>query len=53
VVARTSCEAIVLSGEWLRTFLAKEPAIAATVLLNLARVLAERLADMNRRAGGV
>jgi CRP-like cAMP-binding protein len=53
VVARTPCEAIVLSGEWLRTFLAKEPAIAATVLLNLARVLAERLADMNRRAGGV
>jgi CRP-like cAMP-binding protein len=49
VVARTACEAVVLSGDWLRGFLAKEPAIAAKVLLNLARVLATRLADANRR----
>jgi CRP-like cAMP-binding protein/N-acyl-L-homoserine lactone synthetase len=49
VVARTPCEAVVLSGDWLRTFLARQPAVAAKVLLNLSRVLAERLADMNRR----
>ena len=49
VVARTPCEAVVLSGDWVRSFLAKEPAIAAKVLLNLARVLAERLADTSRR----
>lgn len=49
VVARTPCEALVLSGDWVRSFLAKEPTIAAKVLLNLARVLAERLADTSRR----
>lgn len=49
VVARTACEAVVLSGDFLRSFLAKEPAIAAKVLLNLSRVLAERVSDMTAR----
>lgn len=49
VVARSACEAIVLSGDWLRGFLAKDPQIAAKVLLNLSSVLATRLADTNRR----
>jgi len=52
VVARSACEAVVLSGEWLRGFLAKDPQVAATVLLNLSRVLAARLADTNRRLVG-
>jgi CRP-like cAMP-binding protein len=49
VIARTPCEAVVLSGDGLRGYLARQPAVAAKVLLNLSRVLAQRLADMNRR----
>ena len=44
VVAKAPCEMIVLSGESLNRFIAKEPAVAAKVLLNLSRTLAERLA---------
>jgi CRP-like cAMP-binding protein len=50
VVARSPCEALVLSGEFLQRFIAKEPTIAAKVLLNLAQVLAGRLALTTRRA---
>jgi CRP-like cAMP-binding protein len=53
VVARAPCEAVVISGDWLRGFLAKDPGAAAKVLLNLSRVLAERLADMDRRHAGL
>lgn len=49
VVARAPCEAVVLSGEWVRGFLAKEPVVAAKVLLNLSRVLALRLSDTTSR----
>ncbi len=52
VVARAPSEAVVLSGEFLRTFLDEEPVIASRVLMNLARELAERLADANRRLAG-
>jgi CRP-like cAMP-binding protein len=44
VVATAPCEMIVLSGESLNRIIAKEPTIAAKVLLNLSRMLAERLA---------
>jgi CRP-like cAMP-binding protein len=50
VVARSACEVLVLSGEFLGRFLRKEPAIAAKVLLELSRVLAGRLATTTRRA---
>jgi hypothetical protein len=43
VVAQSRCEALVISNEFLQGFVAKEPAIAAKVLFNLSRVLAERL----------
>ena len=49
VVARGACEAVVLSGDFLRRLLDREPGIAAKILLNLSRELAGRLADMNRR----
>jgi CRP-like cAMP-binding protein len=50
VVARTRCEVIVLSGDFLKAFLAEDPATAAKVLFNLARLLALRLAEMTRDA---
>jgi CRP-like cAMP-binding protein len=50
VVARSPCEVLVLSGEFLQRFLRKEPAIASKVLLDLSRVLAGRLATTTRRA---
>lgn len=50
VVARTPCEVVVVSGEAMRAFLAREPGIAAKVLLNLSRMLAERLSDLTPRA---
>lgn len=50
VIAKTPCEMLVLSGEFLQRFIAKEPAIAAKVLLNLSRVLAERLSVTTRQA---
>jgi CRP-like cAMP-binding protein len=53
VVACAPCEAVVLSGDWLRVFLAREPAIAAKVLLNLSRVLVERLAETSSRSVGL
>jgi len=49
VVARGECETVVLSGDFLRGLLEREPALAAKVLLNLSREMAGRLADMNRR----
>ncbi len=52
VVARTACEAVVLSGEFLRDFIGREPLIASRVLLNLAHVLALRLCDLTPRAAG-
>jgi CRP-like cAMP-binding protein len=48
VVAQTRCEALVISNEFLDWFIDKEPAIAAKVLRNLARVLAERLSATTR-----
>ena len=50
VVARTPCQLIVLSGDFLRRFVEREPAIAAKVLLNLSRTLAARLAVTTRLA---
>ena len=50
VVARAPCEVLVLSGEFLQRFIARQPAIAAKALLNLSRVLASRLALTTRRA---
>ena len=45
VIARTPCEVVVLSAEFLRAFLTREPTIAAKVLFNLSRTLASRLAE--------
>jgi hypothetical protein len=42
VIARAPCEMIVLSAESMNRFMVKEPAIAAKVLSNLSRILAER-----------
>ena len=50
VIAKAPCEIIVLSGESLNRFIAKEPAVAAKVLLNLSRILAERLAVATPRS---
>lgn len=50
VVATAPCEMIVLSGESLNRVIAKEPTIAAKVLLNLSRMLAERLAVITPQA---
>jgi CRP-like cAMP-binding protein len=50
VVARAPCELVVLSGDFLRRFIAREPAAAAKILLNLAQVLAARLAVSTRQA---
>jgi CRP-like cAMP-binding protein len=50
VVAKTPCEVIVLSGEFLNRFVAKEPVIASKILLNISRVLASRLAVTTRQA---
>jgi CRP-like cAMP-binding protein len=52
VVARSPCEVLVLSGAFFQRFIAKEPAVAAKVLLNLARVLAGRLTLTTRRGHG-
>lgn len=52
VVARAPCEVLVLSGDFLQRFIAKEPSIAAKVLFNLARVLSERLVMTTRRIAG-
>jgi CRP-like cAMP-binding protein len=52
VVARSPCEVLVLSGSFFHRFIAKEPAVAAKVLLNLARVLAGRLTSATRRGHG-
>jgi CRP-like cAMP-binding protein len=49
VIARTACEIVVLSAEFLHALLARDPAIAAKILLNLSRILARRLSDMNRQ----
>jgi CRP-like cAMP-binding protein len=50
VVARAPCELVVLSGDFLRGFIDREPAVAAKVLLNLSRALASRLAVTTRLA---
>lgn len=52
VVARAPCEVLVLSGSFFQRFIAKEPAVAAKVLLNLSRVLASRLTLTTRRRHG-
>lgn len=49
VVARTPCDIVVLSAEFLRAFLNREPTVAAKVLLNLSRVLASRLSETSAR----
>ena len=50
VVAKTPCEMVVLSGDALKRFIAKEPAIASKVLLNLSSMLAQRLAVTTHNA---
>ncbi len=50
VVARADCEVLVLSGDFMERFIAREPAIGAKVLLNLSRELAGRLAVTTSRA---
>lgn len=47
VVTRTDGELLVLSSDFLHRFLRKEPETAAKVLLNLARMLAGRLATVS------
>ena len=47
VVATTTAEVLVLSGEFMERLLTKEPALGGKVLLNLARELAGRLASQN------
>jgi len=49
VVARSPCEVLVLSGAFFQRFIAKDPAVAAKVLLNLSKVLAGRLTLTTRR----
>lgn len=49
VVARAQCEVLVLSGRFLDSFMTREPGIAARVALNLARILAGRLAETTLR----
>jgi CRP-like cAMP-binding protein len=44
VVARAASEILVLSGPFLKRFVRQEPAISAKLLLNLAAILARRLA---------
>jgi CRP-like cAMP-binding protein len=44
VKARTDCRVLVLSGDFMERFVAREPAIGAKILLNLSRELAGRLA---------
>ena len=44
VVAKTDCEVLVLSGDFLEHFIAHEPTISSKVLLNLSRELAGRCA---------
>jgi CRP-like cAMP-binding protein/predicted GNAT family N-acyltransferase len=44
VVARAPCDLLVLSGPFFQRYIAKHPAVAAKVLLNLSRVLSVRLA---------
>jgi CRP-like cAMP-binding protein len=46
VVAQTVCEAVVLSNGILTDFVERDPSVAAKVLLNLSRVLAQRLTDL-------
>jgi hypothetical protein len=53
VVARSRCEVLVISNEFLQWFIVKEPAIMARVLHNLARVLAQRLSATTRVAAGL
>ena len=43
VIAKSDCEVLVISGDFLERCLRKEPATAAKLLLNLSRILAERL----------
>jgi hypothetical protein len=50
VVAVTPGEAIVLSGEFMDRFIAREPAIGARVMHNLARQLASQLVVTTQRA---
>jgi hypothetical protein len=50
VVARAPSEVLVLSADFLKRFVEKQPAVAARVLLNLARVLSARLTVTTRRA---
>lgn len=49
VVALTPCDVLVISGDVFANFVEQQPAIAAKVLFNLARVLAHRLAETTRR----
>jgi N-acyl-L-homoserine lactone synthetase len=47
VVARTRCEVLVLSARQLLKFYKSEPAVAARLLFNVSRLLADRLARGN------
>jgi CRP-like cAMP-binding protein len=49
VVVRAPSEVLVLSGPFFQRFIAKHTAIAAKVLLNLSRMLADRLAERTPR----
>jgi CRP-like cAMP-binding protein/N-acyl-L-homoserine lactone synthetase len=52
VIARAPCQLVVLSGRFLQKLLAEEPALAARVMYNLARILAARLAQTTLRLPG-
>lgn len=49
VVARSHCQVLVISTDFMERFIAKEPAVGAKLLLNLSRELASRLTVANHR----
>ena len=51
VTARSECEILVLSGQFLKTCIKKEPVIAAKLLLNLSKALAEKLTLTTAKLG--
>jgi CRP-like cAMP-binding protein/predicted GNAT family N-acyltransferase len=51
VVARSDCEVLVISGQFLQTCVRKEPTIAAKLLINLSKALAEKLSLTTAKLG--
>jgi CRP-like cAMP-binding protein/predicted GNAT family N-acyltransferase len=51
VVARSDCEVLVISGQFLQNCIRKEPTIAAKLLVNLSKALAEKLSLTTAKLG--